>query len=67
MSWSQALAVGRQDFVMGVQAALGVAACHRSIQAIGDTHVLREPEVRYIEGEYSAPGEISCRFEDEII
>lgn len=46
-SWSQSLAVGRQGFVEGVQAALGIQARHRAVEAIGDTHVLRESEVTY--------------------
>jgi putative transposase len=61
-NWTESLAVGRQDFVESVQAALGIAARHRSIQAIGDTHVLREPQAPYaviIEGENTAPSDNS--------
>lgn len=66
-SWSQGLAVGRQSFVANVQAALGVAARYRSIHVIGDTHVLREPEVPYMEGESSPLSEISCGVDGKII
>ena len=45
--WSSSIAVGSNDFVATIKAELGIKARHRDIDAQGDIHVLREPDVAY--------------------
>lgn len=45
--WSEALAVGRRDFVAQVQTDLGIRARHRSIESTADGYMLRDPAASY--------------------
>ena len=45
--WTESVAVGGRAFVAGVKRALGSRGCHREIEQIGDTHVLREDAGAY--------------------
>jgi len=45
--WTESVAVGGRAFVAGVKRALGSRGCHRQIEQIGDSHVLREDAGAY--------------------
>ena len=45
--WTESVAVGGREFVTRVQRELGPRGYHRAIEAIGDTHVLREEAEAY--------------------
>jgi putative transposase len=45
--WTESLAVGSREFVAGVQGELGNRAQYREIEAVGDTHVLRDAAGSY--------------------
>ena len=45
--WSEVLAVGREEFVGGVQGQLGDSGLHREVKEQEDAHVLREAPAAY--------------------
>ncbi len=47
-AWSQDLAVGSEDYVVKVKAALSVAGKHRSVVAVSGAHVLKESVSPYM-------------------
>ena len=42
-AWTQGPAVGSEDYVVKVKAALSVAGKHRCVVAVSGVHVLKEP------------------------
>jgi putative transposase len=47
-TWSKSIAVGSEHYITEVKQALGLRASHRETEALGEGHILREPQPPYM-------------------